>query len=216
MFWYYLRRVTPFRDLAESLLMTIASHVEPVPSLRPLRADARRNHERLLCAARKTFSEQGGDACLDEIARRAGVGIGTLYRHFPTRRDMLEAVLHDDIAEICLYADHLLVSPDPGDSLAAWLRAVVAHATASRGLATELLRTASEPGAAPVAKCEEMRAMGARLLARAQAAGEIRTDVTANDLFTLVNGIAWATEKSHTDRAAGRLLDVMLDGLRRE
>jgi AcrR family transcriptional regulator len=199
--------------------MTIAAsaspHVEPVPSVRPLRADARRNHERLLRAARETFDEQGSGACLDEIARRAGVGIGTLYRHFPTRRDMLEAVLHDGIAELCLYADHLLVSPDPGDSLAAWLRAVVAHATASRGLAAELLRTASEPGAAPVAKCEEMRSMGARLLARAQAAGKIRADVTANDLFTLVNGIAWATEKSHTGRAASRLLDVMLDGLRR-
>ncbi len=197
--------------------MTIAAspRLESSPSLRPLRADARRNHERLLCAARQTFSEQGADACLDEIARRAGVGIGTLYRHFPTRRDMLEAVLHDGIAELCLYGDHLLAFPDPGEALATWLRAVVVHATASRGLAAELLRTASEPGAAPIAKCEEMRAMGARLLARAQDAGEIRTDVTANDLFTLVNGIAWASEHCAGDGDyAERMLSLMLDGLR--
>jgi AcrR family transcriptional regulator len=201
--------------LYQDISMTISTVIPPVSSPRPLRADARRNHERLLCAARKTFDEQGAEACLDEIAKRAGVGIGTLYRHFPTRRDMLEAVLHDGIAELCLRADHLLVSADPGDALASWLRAVIAHAAASRGLAAELLRTTSEPGEKPVAKCEEMRAMGARLLARAQAAGEVRADVTANDLFTLVNGIAWASDHCSGDGDyADRMLSLMLDGLK--
>lgn len=194
--------------------MSISTIAPRMPTPRPLRADARRNHERLLCAARETFDAQGVDACLDEIARRAGVGIGTLYRHFPTRRAMLEAMLHDGIEELCLFADRLLDAPDPADALAAWLRAVVAHAAASRGLAAELLRTTSEPGAPPAAKCEEMRAMGGRLLARAQASGDIRDDIDASDLFTLVNGIAWATDQGVAERAAGRLLDVMLDGLR--
>ena len=194
--------------------MTVTPIRSPSPAPRALRADARRNYERLLCAARDTFDEQGAQACLDEIARRAGVGIGTLYRHFPTRRAMLEALLHDGINELCRDADHLLGSPDPGAALAAWLRAVVAHAIASRGLAAELLRTPSETGLPPSNQCQEMRAMGARLLARAQAAGEIRADVTADDLFTLVNGIAWATEAGAAE-SAERLLDVMLAGLRR-
>jgi AcrR family transcriptional regulator len=194
--------------------MTVSSIPTYPPAVRALRADARRNYERLLCAARETFDEQGAHACLDEIARRAGVGIGTLYRHFPTRRAMLEALLHDGIEELCLYADSLLVSPDPAAALATWLRAVVAHATASRGLAAELLRTASDTGLPPSHKCQEMRVMGARLLARAQAAGEIRSDVAADDLFTLINGIAWASEAG-AEESAERLLDVMLDGLRR-
>lgn len=186
------------------------------PTTRPLRADARRNHERLLCAARETFDEQGAEACLDEIARRAGVGIGTLYRHFPTRRAMLEAILHDGIEGLCLFADRLLTSPAPGEALFTWLRAVVAHAVASRGLAVELLRTMSAPESSPAPKCEEMRVMGGRLLARAQATGEVRDDVTADDLFTLVNGIAWASEQRAGDgERAERLLGVLLDGLRR-
>ena len=193
--------------------MTVSPIRPPSPAPRALRADARRNHERLLCAAREAFDEQGTHACLDEIARRAGVGIGTLYRHFPTRRAMLEAVLHDGLAELGRYADHLLGSPDPGAALASWLRAVVAHAIASRGLAAELLRTTSDTDLPPSEPCQEMRAMGARLLARAQAAGEVRADVTADDLFTLVNGIAWATE-SGAEESAARLLDVMLDGLK--
>jgi AcrR family transcriptional regulator len=87
------------------------------PRKRPLRADARRNHERLLTAARATFDERGADACLDDIARRAGVGIGTLYRHFPTRRDLLAAVLNDDIEALCVEAERLFTSPTPGDAL---------------------------------------------------------------------------------------------------
>jgi AcrR family transcriptional regulator len=192
--------------------------VSPIPSFptapRALRADARRNYERLLCAARETFDEQGTHACLDEIARRAGVGIGTLYRHFPTRRDMLEALLHDGIAELCDYAERLLVSPDPAAALATWLRAVAAHATASRGLAAELLRTTSDTGLSPSEKCQEMRVLGARLLDRAQAAGTIRADVAADDLFALINGLAWVSDAAEEESAA-RLLDVMLDGLRR-
>jgi AcrR family transcriptional regulator len=180
---------------------------------RALRADARRNYKRLLCAARETFDEQGAHACLDEIARRAGVGIGTLYRHFPTRRDMVEAVLHDDIAALCAAAERLLAAPDAGEALARWLRAVAAHATASRGLAAELLRT-SEAGLPPSGQCQEMRVLGARLLTRAQAAGEIRPDISADDLFTLINGLALVSDAGDQESTA-RLLDVMLDGLRR-
>jgi AcrR family transcriptional regulator len=181
---------------------------------RPLRADARRNHERLLRAARDAFDEHGTEACLDGIARRAGVGIGTLYRHFPTRRDMLEAVLHDGLTELTQQGEQLMGSPAPGEALATWFRAVAAHAAASRGLTAELLSMQNESGCTPVASCESMQTMGARLLARAQAAGAVRGDIQPDDLFTLVNGIAWAMSQSPGDAArADRLLGLMLDGL---
>src|SRR3954452_2753784 len=90
---------------------------------RPMRADARRNVERLLAVAKETFAERGADAPLEEIARRAGVGIGTLYRHFPTREALLEALLRDSFEPLRAEADRLLTSPSPGDALDAWLRA---------------------------------------------------------------------------------------------
>jgi AcrR family transcriptional regulator len=185
------------------------------PRKRPLRADARRNHERLLTAARATFDERGADACLDDIARRAGVGIGTLYRHFPTRRDLLAAVLNDDIEALCVEAERLFTSPTPGDALISWLRAVVIHAAASRGLAANLFCARPDDQFTSVPACIQMRSAGAQLLARAQTAGDVRPDIDGSDLFTLVNGIAWATEQASGDReTADRLLSLMLDGLR--
>jgi AcrR family transcriptional regulator len=194
--------------------MSVSSPVASVYPPRPLRADARRNHERLLRAAREAFDEHGTEACLDGIARRAGVGIGTLYRHFPTRRDMLEAVLHDGLTELTLLGERLMDSPAPGEALATWLRAVAAHAAASRGLTAELQSMQNESGCTPAASCESMQTMGTRLLARAQAADAVRGDIQPNDLFTLVNGIAWAMSQSPGDAArADRLLGLMLDGL---
>ncbi len=181
---------------------------------RPLRADAQRNYERLVTAAAAAFAEHGAEANLDDIARRAGVGIGTLYRHFPTRQALLEVLLRDSLDELNADAEAKLASASPGQALADWLRAVVAHAATYRGLAAELL---CNPHASPeFARCSAMQLAGARLLARAQAAGDIRPDVTASDLFMIVNGIAWATEQSPGDHdQANRLVRVMVDGLRR-
>src|SRR5918997_3877226 len=105
--------------------MTSPMTAPRLPRQRPLRADARRNYERLLTAARAAFDEHGADASLDGIARRAGVGIGTLYRHFPTRSDLLAAVLRDEIEALSAAAERLLTSQAPGDALINWLRAVV-------------------------------------------------------------------------------------------
>lgn len=184
-------------------------------ALRPLRADARRNHARLLDAAREAFSEHGADANLDDIARRAGVGIGTLYRHFPARLDLLAAVLRDDMAALCADAERLLDDPSPAAALETWLRAVVAHAVSSRGLAAELMCTPPGDNSRSRSGCNAMQAAGGKLLARAQAAGEVRQDIDAADLFALVNGIAWATEHSPRECSQpDRLLSLMLDGLR--
>ncbi|HET8631976.1 MAG TPA: helix-turn-helix domain-containing protein [Thermomicrobiales bacterium] len=181
---------------------------------RPLRADARRNYERLLTAAAGAFAEQGPGACLEDIARCAGVGIGTLYRHFPTRQALLEGVYRDRIEALTAEAEALRDAPDPGDALAAWLRSVLAHNLAQRGLKEALL---SEGGTELAAACKaELHDAGAVLVARAEAAGAVRPGLEIGDLLRLVYGIALATERAPDGRSqADRLLAIMLDGLRR-
>ncbi|MDP9866904.1 MULTISPECIES: TetR/AcrR family transcriptional regulator [Streptosporangium] len=179
---------------------------------RPMRADARRNYGRLLAAARDAFAEHGTEASLEDIARSAEVGIGTLYRHFPTRRALLEAVLHDGIATIDARARELLESPSPEEALLVWLRHLVAHATTYRGLAATLMSSIRDPSSELHGSCETMQRNGDRLLANAQRAGAIRPEVTGADLVKLVNAIAWAGEHGGGD--ADRLLDLLTDGLR--
>src|SRR5450755_4072412 len=113
-----------------------------LPPARPMRADARRNHRLLVSAAIAVFIENGADdASLEEIARRAGVGIGTLYRHFPTRQALLEAVYRDQVEIMCARADELLGSQSPGDALATWLQALVQFGSTKRSLTSAMLAT---------------------------------------------------------------------------
>jgi AcrR family transcriptional regulator len=184
---------------------------------RPTRADARRNYEALLAAARSALAEHGPDAPLDDIARRAGLGIGTLYRHFPTRQSLLAAVFQDGLEAIRAEAEELLLSTSPAEALARWLRTNLITATTYRGLAASVMVTLLDEGSDLYVACKEMRAAGAALVARAQEAGALRPDVDLSDLLLLVHGIAWAGEQASqpADRAE-RLLTVMLQGLGRE
>src|SRR5215212_3623398 len=109
-----------------------------------LRADARRNRDRLIAAARDAFAEHGAEASLDDIARRAGVGPGTLYRHFPTRMDLMEAVYRDGVEGLCAEANALLSAPSPGDALATWLRSFLGYVATKRGLASALMAIAGD------------------------------------------------------------------------
>src|SRR3954447_17497648 len=109
---------------------------------KPMRADARRNYEKLLAAAREAFTQQGSSASLEDIARRAGVGIGTLYRHFPTRQALLEAVYLDEVDAVCQSAA-ALAEQEPWDALAAWLRRFVAYVATKKALADELFSEAA-------------------------------------------------------------------------
>ncbi len=115
----------------------------PASAQRPMRADARRNYERLVATATAAFAERGAEASLDDIARRAGVGSGTLYRHFPTRQALLEAVYRDQVEELCSQARELLASPSPGDAFATWLRAMASYMTTKRGLSSLMTPTPS-------------------------------------------------------------------------
>jgi len=178
---------------------------------RPRRADARRNDAQLLDAARVVFAERGADASLDDIARRAGVGIGTLYRHFPTRQALLEAVFGDRVEALCAEAHDLLAAPSPGDALVTWLRAAVGHIMLYRGLAAALAPILDKEKEPASSWHGAIHTAGAALLARAQQSGAVRPDVGVADLLKLANAIAVATEQA--PEGADRLLSLVMDGL---
>ncbi|MFG2823958.1 TetR/AcrR family transcriptional regulator [Kitasatospora sp. NPDC048365] len=183
------------------------------PPRRPLRADARRNVERIVVAAGALVAEHGADASLEEVARRAGVGSATLHRHFPSRQALLEAVFKERVQALCAKAGELLADPDPGDALAGWLRAVATHAVANRGLGASLMRDA-DPALGE--SCHEMiTSAGDALLVRARAAGAVRPGIAIAQVLKLVGAIALATEQDADGPAeADVLLAIAMDGVR--
>ncbi|PZF79295.1 TetR/AcrR family transcriptional regulator [Jiangella anatolica] len=174
---------------------------------RPKRADARRNYEKLLTAAREAFAEAGVSASLEDIARRAGVGIGTLYRHFPTRRDLFESVYVDEVEVLCRAADELAGLP-PWEALAGWLRRFVSYTATKRAIA-EALNYDSPVFATGR---QAIGAAGEPLLRRAQDAGDARPDASFDDVLRLVGGV---TMYPFADPAQlERVLTMALDGIR--
>ncbi|MFD7864953.1 TetR/AcrR family transcriptional regulator [Streptomyces sp. NPDC059783] len=182
---------------------------------RPMRADARRNYDRLLTEARAAFAEHGTDASLEDVARRAGVGIGTLYRHFPTRHALMSAVFQEAVAALIDRSRELAAAERPCAALVEWLGAIITHAGEYRGLAQALISTCRDENSA-LSRCNvPLREAGAVLLSRAQDAGSVRADVSIDDLMQLTNAIALAAEQSPDDPAlAERLLTLTLLGLR--
>jgi AcrR family transcriptional regulator len=163
-----------------------------------MRADARRNRDRLVSVASDVIAEHGADASLEEIARRAGVGSATLHRHFRSRSALLEAVFRDRVATLCALAGDLLAEPEPGAALVTWLHAVVAHAAANRGLGASLVLGAGHAESVHA----KITDAGNVLLVRAQAKGAANPDIAIADLLTLVNAISVVTEgrPDHADR----------------
>ncbi len=180
-----------------------------------MRADARRNRERLIAAALAAFAERGSDdTSLEEIARRAGVGIGTLYRHFPTRQALLEAVYRDQVEALVAGAQQRLAEP-PAEALIGWLRDLTQFGLTKRSLTAELLAAPEGMNALVFSACKAEMADGAQaLLARAQEAGVARPELQTPDLMRLAHAIVVATERA-PDRAkeADRLLDILLGGV---
>ena len=178
---------------------------------RPKRADARRNYEKVLAAAREAFAEGGESTALEEIARRAGVGIGTLYRHFPNRQALLEALYVGEVEEMCRSAAELDAS-DPWDALNAWFERFIAYIGTKRALAAELLNYLDEDAELFQLCRTSLFEAGEPLLSRAQAAGVVRGDVSIGEVIQMVVGIAKipASDPEQTDR----ILRVALDGLR--
>jgi len=183
---------------------------------RPMRADARRNYQALLSAANAAFIEQGADdASLEEIARRAGVGIGTLYRHFPTRQALLEAVYRDQVEVMSARAEALLADAPPGEALVVWLRALVEFGSTKRSLTSGILATLDKDSEL-VSSCSAMlRQSATALLSRAQEAGEVRPDANALDLIRLVHAVSMTVQRGGGDAGqADRMIGLIMDGLR--
>lgn len=183
---------------------------DPEPSRHPLRADAQRNRELLLAAAREVFGERGTDAPLDEVARRAGLGNATMYRHFPDRRELLIAVYADEVTALCAHGEALLGHQSPEDGLFAWLHAFIAHVAAKRDLA---LAIPADHGGQRAALFDgwhkAMHSTATRLLARARTAGVV-VGLDASDLLALASAIALASTGSDQAR---RYLEILRHGI---
>jgi AcrR family transcriptional regulator len=180
-------------------------------SSRPMRADAARNRKALLDAARDAFSRHGVSASLDDVARAAGVGPGTLYRHFPTRDQLVLAVIDDGLRGLHALGESLLADPDPVAALQRWLAAYIEQGGMYEGMA----RTLVNPGG-PEGKdaCAMSRAAGAALITRAASTGLIRTSTNVEDVLDLAAAIAWVGEQPARDpRQPTRLLAILVDGL---
>ncbi|MCG5458915.1 TetR/AcrR family transcriptional regulator [Micromonospora sp. PSH03] len=187
--------------------MTGAGQAPEVFAQRPKRADARRNYDALIAAAREAFAEHGAAASLEDVARRAGVGIGTLYRNFPTRRHLFEAVYVEEVRALCHSAEGLAELP-PWDAFVAWLHRFVAYVATKRALAEQLLHDSEI-----FASCRtEIFSAGEPLMRRAQAAGVVRDDIGFDDVVRLISGLTMAQFPSPEQR--DRVLGVALDGLR--
>ena len=189
------------------------STAESTPGLlnaRPKRADALRNYEKLISAAREAFAEGGTSTSLEEIARRAGVGIGTLYRHFPTRQALLEAVYVEEVQALSRSAADLADLP-PWEALVGWLRSFVGYMATKQALAQELLSYVDHDADVFQTCRGELYAAGEPLLKRAQDAGAVRADTNLFEVIQMVGGIAKIAAKPEE---IAHILDVALDGLR--
>ncbi|MEW1569027.1 TetR family transcriptional regulator [Streptomyces sp. NPDC093509] len=178
-----------------------------------MRADARKNRDHLLAVAGAVIAEQGVDASMRDIARRADVGLATLLRHYPTREALLEALLHTSFDELTAKAGELETSSSPADALVAWLRDCVAWTTEYRGVTVLMAAAIEDTESALHASCVTLRAAGARLLTRAQEAGAARTDVDGTDLFALVAALAWLGDQPSLAPRADHLFDLVANAL---
>jgi AcrR family transcriptional regulator len=189
---------------------------EPAPArpspARPLRADAKRNIEKVLKAAEEVFAKEGLNVPVDQVASRAGVGIGTIYRHFPTKQALVEAIVAARLQELVERARELRRAPDPAEALFAYLGELVAVGVAKRDFMEELALAGMHSERLRGAKAVIDRALSA-LLRRAQAAGMVRKDLTTADLSSLVMGLCAAACERRSPDAVRRLLSFLRDGL---
>ncbi|WP_152399091.1 TetR/AcrR family transcriptional regulator [Paenibacillus cellulositrophicus] len=178
-----------------------------------MRADAMKNYEHILEVANVVVTEHGVDASLRDIARRAGVGLGTLYRHFPTREALLEALLRSSFDEFTTKARELETASSPDEALVSWLRDVVTFTGNYQGVVDVMMAAKEDPESALHASCVTMRTAGTRLLARAQAEGLARTDMDGDDLFSLAAALAWLSNQPSSAPRAEHLFRIIASAI---
>lgn len=180
---------------------------------RPMRADARRNYERLVAAAREVFTRDGGGASMEAIAKQAGVGVGTLYRHFPKRIDVVEAVYRTDVDQLVAAAEAAAEQDDPWEGLVDWIQAFILYARGKRTFLNELVEAFDKNPELRVSCRERVEQAIELVLGRAQAAGVVRNDLNGADLMQLIGPMC--TNSTLTEEQGQRLVGMILDGLRR-
>jgi len=187
---------------------------DPEGGARPLRADAQRNRDRLLEVAVRAFSQGGPEVPLETIAKEAGVGIGTLYRHFPTREALVDAAYRSELAKLCDCAAELSAGLPPDQALRSWMDHFIDYMATKQGMA-EALRAVIASGGNPFSE-SRVRLVSAisHLLTAGAAAGMLRSDVAPEDALAGLSGIALSSGGPADRDRAGRLLDLLLDGLR--
>ena len=182
-------------------------------AIRRPRADAVRNRERVLEAAKAVFSAGGPDASLEAVARRAGVGIGTLYRHFPTREALFEAVYRREVEQLGELSEALKSEPDPVEALRRWLRSNVEFVATKKGMSAALALAVNSTSDLTVYSFGRLTKAVGTLLDRAIAAGEIRADIGPEDVLRALIGMCYLHDQPGWQTSVLRLLDVFVDGL---
>jgi AcrR family transcriptional regulator len=185
-----------------------------VKAARRPREDARRNHERVLEAAKAVFSAGGPDASLEAVARRAGVGIGTLYRHFPTREALFEAVYRREVQQLVDLAEQLKTEATPAEALRRWMHSNVEFVATKKGMSAALALAAHGSSELYAYTFDRLTRAVGDLLGRAIAAGEIRADISPEDILRTLVGICYTHDKPGWQKSVLRLVDVFVDGLR--
>jgi AcrR family transcriptional regulator len=178
------------------------------------RADAQRNRDGLLEAAKAAFAEVGPEASLEEIARRADVGIGTLYRHFPTRDAIVEAVYRREVQQLADAAPRLIDALPPAEALRAWMRVFIDYISAKKVIAPALKSFVGADSALYADSSARINGAIALLVERARASGDIRPDADAADLLRALIGFAYVNSAPDWEASALRLIDLLIDGLR--
>jgi AcrR family transcriptional regulator len=203
----YKRSILRFVNFSEVLPVVVTA--------RPLRADAQRNREKLLTAATEAFAEGGEDVALETVAARAGVGIGTLYRHFPNRDALIVAAYQQEVDSLCVAAVDLITSQPADAALRAWAERFADYIAAKRSMG-EALRTAVSSSECAVFSDCRGRILGAlHLLLDAGARdGTLRADVDHEDVMRVVNAIWYLPDGPQWRATVGRMLDLVIDGLR--
>jgi AcrR family transcriptional regulator len=192
-------------------VVNYAQRVTTTAAPKPLRADARRNYDALVTAAKSVFARSGTDAPLEDVARQAGVGQGTLYRHFPSRAYLLVAIMEERVDELDALAKELLNAPDAWQALVEWLHLFDRSATEYGGMSARVGDGLAEDGSPMAAACAPMKKSFGRLFRRAQREGSVRFDLTAVELLAMISALP---KPAPGARRASPYLDVVLRGLR--
>jgi len=193
---------------------TINAKRKPIAPARKPRADSARNRQSLIDAAKAGFAEFGLNVSLEEIARRAGVGIGTLYRHFPSREAVVEAVYRREVEQLAEAVPRLLETSPAGEALHKWMHLFVDYIATKRLIAPSLAAAASRGSSLHASSVELITGAITTLVKRAVAGGDVRKDVDASDLLRALVGVSYGNPDVGWEASARRLIDILMDGLR--